>query len=76
LHYGKVLHHLYGIVNAPDNGGAGFTATGASEFTDNLTLELFLSSCLEENARRRMSSFDQRLLQPQLMPSIATPVQD
>jgi hypothetical protein len=73
LHYGKALYHLYGIVNAPDNGGAGFTATGASEFTDNLTLELFLSSCLEENARR-MSSFDQRLLQPQLMPSIAAPV--
>ncbi|MBW4446858.1 MAG: hypothetical protein KME38_08265 [Spirirestis rafaelensis WJT71-NPBG6] len=31
----------------------------------------FLSACLEENARR-MSRFDDRLLQPQLIPALAT----
>ncbi|WP_246162831.1 ferritin-like domain-containing protein [Brasilonema sennae] len=48
----------------------GFTATGAMNFTDNLTPELFLSTCLQENAKR-MSVFDQRLLHPQLLPRLA-----
>lgn len=47
-----------------------FTATSAGNFMDNLTLELFLSTCLEENTRR-MSVFDQQLLQPQLLPTLA-----
>ena len=47
-----------------------FTATAASNFMDNLTLELFLSTCLEENTRR-MSVFDQHLLQPRLLPKLA-----
>ncbi|MBD2778025.1 hypothetical protein [Iningainema tapete] len=37
---------------------------------DNLTPELFLSTCLQENARR-LSVYDQQLLQPQLMPALA-----
>lgn len=48
----------------------GFTATGASNFMDNLTPDLFLSSCLQENARR-MSVFDKNLLQPRLIPKLA-----
>ena len=48
----------------------GFTATAASNFMDNLTPELFLSTCLEENTRR-MSVFDQQLLQPRLLPKLA-----
>ncbi|MGI2905794.1 ferritin-like domain-containing protein [Tolypothrix sp. VBCCA 56010] len=48
----------------------GFTATGASNFMENLTPQLFLSTCLQENTRR-MSVFDRQLLQPQLMPNLA-----
>lgn len=47
-----------------------FTATGAINFMDNLTPELFLSTCLQENAKR-ISVFDQQLLQPQLLPTLA-----
>ncbi|ARV58124.1 hypothetical protein BZZ01_05270 [Nostocales cyanobacterium HT-58-2] len=48
----------------------GFTATSAGNFMDNLTPELFLSTCLKENARR-MSAFNQQLLQPRLLPTLA-----
>ncbi len=48
----------------------GFTATGASSFIDNLTPELFLSTCWQENTRR-MSAFDPQLLRPQLMPNLS-----
>jgi hypothetical protein len=37
---------------------------------DNLTPELFLSTCLAENGKR-MSAFDQQLLRPQLLPTLA-----
>jgi hypothetical protein len=70
LHYSRALYHLYKLVSDPNNGGEGFTATGANEFIDNLTIDQFLTNCLEENARR-MSLFDPQLLQPQLMPGIA-----
>ncbi len=67
-HYGRAL---WGLVKA--FGGAGdrdeqaFPATGAKSFIDDLTPEMFLSACLAENANR-MSVFDERLLQPRLMP--------
>ncbi|MGF2034166.1 MAG: ferritin-like domain-containing protein [Nostoc sp. CmiVER01] len=48
----------------------GFTATGASNFIDNLTPELLLSTCLKENSRR-LGVFDKELLQPQLVPKLA-----
>ena len=70
-HYGKALRNLIEAFGGSNKTGAGFTATGASAFTIDLTPEMFLSTCLQENARR-MSKFDQRLLQPQLMPAIAT----
>lgn len=71
-HYGRAIQHLIKAFGSSSNGsGEGFTATGASNFTDNLTLELLFSTCLEENARR-MSVFDQRLLRPQLMPRLVT----
>jgi hypothetical protein len=47
------------------------SATEASVFMDGFTLEMFLANCLEENARR-MSVFDPKLLQPQLLPGLAT----
>jgi hypothetical protein len=71
-HYGRALAHLIkAFGNSSDSSGEGFTATGASNFTDNLTLELLFSTCLEENTRR-MSVFDDRLLRPQLMPRLVS----
>lgn len=70
-HYGKALRNLIAAFGTSDSNGAGFTATGASAFTIDLTPEMFLSACIQENAKR-MSKFDNRLLQPQLMPAIAT----
>lgn len=71
-HYGRALQHLIkAFGNAGDGSGEGFTATGASNFTDNLTLDLLFSTCLEENTRR-MSVFEDRLLRPQLMPRLVS----
>jgi len=70
-HYGRAVQHLLGIVSSSSNSsGEGFTATGASAFMDDLSLEMFLSNSVQEN-QRRMSSFDPRLLQPQLLPGLA-----
>lgn len=70
-HYSKALRNLIEAFGNSDSSGAGFTATGASAFAIDLTPEMFLSACLTENARR-MSRFDDRLLEPQLMPTLAT----
>lgn len=70
-HYSRSLRHLLDAFGSSDTNGSGFTATGSSPFTINLTPEKFLSTCLEENARR-MNKFAQRLLRPQVMPAIAT----
>lgn len=70
-HYGRALWNLFKAF-----GGAGnkeeqaFTATGASSFIDDLTPELLLFACLAENAQR-MRVFDERLLQPKLMPRLS-----
>lgn len=70
-HYGRALRNTIQAFGESNTSGAGFTATGASTFTIDLTFERFLSACLEENARR-MSRFDDRLLKPQLIPTLAT----
>ena len=51
----------------------GFTASGASSVAVNLTPELFLSTCLQEN-ERRMSVYDERLLRPEIMPILTSMV--
>ena len=51
--------------------GPGFTATGTSAVTGDLTLEKFITICLQENARR-MSVYDCQLLRPQFMPAITS----
>ena len=51
-HYGRSLRHLIDAFGSSDANGSGFTATGANAFAMDLTPELFLSTCLEENARR------------------------
>lgn len=72
LHYGRALLHLAQVFTS-SKGGSGevFTATGASTFTDNLTLGRVLSVCVKENAKR-MSTFDDRLLQPRLLPRLSS----
>jgi hypothetical protein len=70
-HYGRAFQDkIQAFTGSVDDQQEGFTATGASNFMDDLTPELFLSTCLEENARR-MSAFDTQLLQPQLIPRLA-----
>lgn len=70
-HYGRALQcKVKAFSGSVEDQNEGFTATGASNFIDNLTPELFLSTCLKENDRR-LSVFDKQLLQPQLMPTLA-----
>lgn len=47
----------------------GFTATGAKSLKVDLSLETFLETCLQEN-RKRMSSYDPRLLRPEFLPAV------
>ena len=68
--YGKALSNLIAVFGNDDPSKTGFAVTGADIFTKNLTLEKFLSICLVEN-QRRMSKYDPRLLQPQLLPRLA-----
>jgi len=51
-------------------GGSGFTASGASDVTMDLTPEGFLQTCLRENSRR-LAGFDPDLLRPRLVPALA-----
>lgn len=70
LHYGRALFNLGTMVLTNDGKEGGFTATGAKTFVDDLTLPQFLSATLSEN-QRRMSGFDDRLLEPRLLPRLA-----
>ena len=71
-HYGRALQDkIQAFTGSMDDQQEGFTATRATNFMDDLTPELFLSACLQENARR-MSTFDKQLLQPRLIPRLAT----
>ncbi|BAY21058.1 hypothetical protein NIES2100_08030 [Calothrix sp. NIES-2100] len=70
-YYGKALSNLITAFSDADPSGTGFTATGASTFTDDLSLEKFLSVCIQEN-HQRMSKYDSRLLKPELMPKLAS----
>ncbi len=66
-HYKRAVQDLINIFNAGNSQETGrFTTTGANSFMDNLTPELFFSTCLVEN-HNRMSVFDERLLKPELM---------
>lgn len=63
---GQDLINIFGAASKEQR----FTTTGANSFMDNLTPELFFSTCWQENAKR-MSIFDPQLLQPELMPKIS-----
>ncbi len=71
-HYGRAVRNLIDTIrSSTTKASSGFTVTGASNVSIDLTPEKFLSTCLQEN-KRRMSIFDERLLRPQLIPSFAT----
>ncbi|MFQ4144894.1 ferritin-like domain-containing protein [Chlorogloeopsis sp. ULAP02] len=70
-HYNRALQDkIQAFTGSNEEKQEGFTATGASSLMDNLTPELLLSTCLQENTRR-MSLFDKQLLRPQLVPNLA-----
>ena len=70
-HYlAAIRRRLNSFMSGNKSTDGSFTATGAGAVTKDLTLEKFLSICLQEN-ERRMSVYDERLLRPQLMPSLA-----
>ena len=71
-YYGKAVKHLVGIAgnNNSQKPKDSITFKGAGTFIENITPQGFLSACLEENTRR-MSRFDERLLQPQFLSTIA-----
>jgi hypothetical protein len=71
IHYSRALLHLAKSFSSAESGaGVSFTATSAGAFTDNLTPMRVFSVCLQEN-EKRMSSFDDRLLQPRLFPRLS-----
>ncbi|MBE9009904.1 ferritin-like domain-containing protein [Pseudanabaenaceae cyanobacterium LEGE 13415] len=71
LHYGRALFNMGKMVLTTDGNSGGFTATGAKTFVDDLTLPQFLSATIREN-QKRMSKFDDRLLEPRLLPRLAS----
>lgn len=70
-HYGNAL---WGLIKTFGRSGQrdeqAFTVTGATTFMDDLTPELFFSTCLTAN-RKRMEKFDRQLLQPRLLPHLS-----
>ncbi len=72
--YGGALRHLFDIISGTGPQNEGFTATSADSFDLDITPEIFLSTCVQEN-KRRMSKYDPQLLQPELLPRLATVAQ-
>jgi hypothetical protein len=71
LDYGHALRRLKDTFAAGDMAQTGFGAAGADKIFEEMTPARFLEACLAEN-RRVMSRLDRRLLQPRLIPRLAT----
>jgi hypothetical protein len=70
-HYGRALKGLIDVFGGvAERDDQAFTATSATMFMDDLTPELFLKTCLAQNALR-MSKFPPDLLQPELLPNLS-----
>lgn len=70
-YYGRAVQRLMGVVGrSAENSGNSFSATEASVFLEGFSINKLISTCLEENAQR-MSVFDDRLLKPQFLPTLA-----
>lgn len=69
--YGRAVQSMMALVNgSTESKGQDFAPTEINAFLEDFSLEKLLSECLSEN-ERRMSSFDDRLLQPQLLPMLS-----
>jgi len=70
-YYSRAAQRLVNTITRSSNSSdQNFSATEVSVFIDGFSLEMLLTDCLQENARR-MSYFDRRLLQPRLLPALA-----
>ena len=72
-YYARAVGRLLGTVSRGRgaNDGKDFSATQASVFLDGFTLRGFVEECCAEHARR-MAGFDPDLLQPHLLPRLAS----
>ncbi|HUL42088.1 MAG TPA: ferritin-like domain-containing protein [Burkholderiales bacterium] len=69
-YYGRAVQRLVGTIRTGAEGdGQEFSATQANIFLEGFSIKKLLANCLTEN-KRRMSQFDQRLLRPQLLPTL------
>ena len=68
-YYAKALQRLIGSLQQGNNNGPGFTANGAALLGLDLTPEIFVTTCLQQN-ERRVGTLDSQLLRPRLMPAI------
>jgi hypothetical protein len=71
--YGRAARRLFGMVKRGQdaNDGKDFAITEASMFLDGFSFRAFVEDCYRENARR-MAQFDPDLMQPSLLPNIAS----
>jgi hypothetical protein len=72
-YYGRALRRLLGMVRRGKgtNAGRDFAITEANMFLEGFSFRRFVEDCYRENGRR-MSTFDPDLLQPRLLPAIAS----
>ncbi len=71
-YYGRAIRRLVRTIRSgqKENDGKDFSATQAGIFLDGFTFRRFVEECCAENARR-MADFDNDLLRPRLLPSLA-----
>ena len=71
--YSRAAGRLLGMVQRgrKPNNGRDFAVTQANMFLDGFSFQNFVEDCVRENARR-MGAFDPALMQPRLLPSMAS----
>ncbi|TLU74327.1 hypothetical protein [Lichenicoccus roseus] len=71
--YARAGKRLFGMVNRGQeaNDGKDFAVTQANMFLDGFSFQRFVEDCVNENARR-MGELNQQLMQPRLLPSMAS----
>ncbi len=71
--YSRAGKRLFGMVKRGQepNDGRDFAVTQANMFLDGFSFQRFVEDCVRENARR-MGEFDPALMQPRLLPGMAS----
>ena len=71
--YSRAARRLLGMVQRgkKPNNGRDFAVTQANMFLDGFSFQNFVEDCVRENSRR-MGAFDPALMQPRLLPSMAS----